>query len=73
MTSLYLDTSALVKRRVSEPGSDLVFAACAGATCYTARYSAIEAESALCRRHREGFLDVQLRARDLHAVTRRNR
>lgn len=62
MSSLYLDTSAMVKRWIAEPGSEAVADACAGATCYTARYSAIEAESALSRREREGYLDPALAA-----------
>lgn len=55
---LYLDTSALVKNYVTEPGTEVVERALEDA--YTARASEIaypEARSAFARLHREGALD----------------
>ena len=54
---LYLDTSALVKRYVEEPGSDQVDRAVAAATAVaTSRVAYPEARAAFARRTREGGL-----------------
>ncbi len=61
MTTYYLDTSALSKRYVTEPGShwirDLVNPV-AGHTLLTARITMVEVYSALARRRREKSVPV---------------
>ena len=57
MSSCYLDTSALGKRYVDEPGSDWIRTLTAPAaenTLLTARITMAEMYSALARRKREG-------------------
>jgi len=56
----FLDTSAVVKRYVSEAGSVWINAICdpsAGNSLYIARITAVEVISALARRHRKGDID----------------
>jgi predicted nucleic acid-binding protein len=50
---LYLDTSALLKLYVDEPGSDVTWAAASGSILATCRITWVEAVAALARRERE--------------------
>ena len=58
MTRYYFDTSALLKRYVSEPGSPAVRAMFrdAGNLLYVSRVTRVELISAAARRHRKGDL-----------------
>lgn len=77
MTTYYLDTSALSKRYVREPGTDLIRALVApglGHSLVTARASMVEFYSALARRRREGSVpteecDVAERAFIAHSIS----
>lgn len=54
---IYLDTSALVKRFVTEPGSELVHSlVSASGPIATAKISYIETHAALARHYREGTI-----------------
>lgn len=54
---VYLDSSALVKMYVQEPGTDVVHAlVLRSATCATSSIAYAETRAALARRHREGFI-----------------
>jgi len=60
----YLDTSALVKLYVKEPGSTAVRAACDRSEALaTSRLSYVEAHTAAARRAREGDLSQKAKAR----------
>lgn len=65
---LFLDASALVKRYVEEDGSEFVVEAMAGRPVAISRLSATEAASAICRRCREGDLEVEQREAALLAL-----
>ena len=60
MSVYSLDTSAVVKRYVSETGSVWINALCdpaSGNSLHIARITAVEVVSALTRRHRKGDID----------------
>lgn len=57
---LYLDTSALVKLYVEEPGRDAVLPLLeAAVACATVRIAYVEARAAFARRRREGGFDAR--------------
>ena len=57
--NVYLDTSALVKLYVSEPGTPEVRTLVAGASLVvTSSVAYAEARAAFARRHREGWMDA---------------
>ena len=55
---LFLDASALAKRYVEETGSALVLDHIGRGPCAASRLSEVEVASALCRRQREGVLNL---------------
>lgn len=60
MAIYFLDTSAVVKRYVSETGSGWINAVCdpsSGNSLHIGRITAVEVISALARRHRKGDID----------------
>jgi len=60
---LDLDTSALVKRYVNEPGSDVVREVTVGADLHTSHITIVEFVAAVCRHGRTGSLsNVQVAA-----------
>ena len=71
MSALYLDTSALLKRYVAEPGSawlNALFDAPETSTRLVARLAAVEAACAFARRAREGTLPPGILARTLQLL-----
>jgi predicted nucleic acid-binding protein len=61
---IFLDSSALVKRYVAEPGSDMVLEAMANDRDWSASVlAATETRIALCRRGPEGALDSSVQRR----------
>ena len=65
---LFLDASALVKRYVEEKDSQFVRTHLAAGPCAASRLSEVEVASALCRRHREGYLKRSQRDIGLEAL-----
>lgn len=58
---LFLDASALAKRYVEEAGRELVVETMAGQPVAISRLSVTEVASAICRRCREGDLEIEQR------------
>jgi predicted nucleic acid-binding protein len=72
---VFLDASALVKRYVEEPGSEIVRRVLGTGVPVVSRLTEVEITSALARRCREGHVDLAARdaaladlARDLEAI-----
>jgi hypothetical protein len=66
VTILYLDTSALVKHYITEPGSDWIgkLVEDQGHAVFTSRLTIIESACTFARRQREGMLSLD----DLHRL-----